>query len=166
MDKLSRSQVPIAKEGMLIRKPAELVYEAFVDPAITTRFWFTRSSGRLEAGRRIRWDWEIYGVFTLLDVKALEPGKHILLERNVDRMPTSVEWIFQEQPGKGTYVTIMNSGFSGNGDRVVEQAMDSASGFALVLAGLKAYLEFGIELNLIADRHPDLLVKQTSKKNQ
>lgn len=28
---------------MLIRKPAELVYEALVDPTITTRFWFTRS---------------------------------------------------------------------------------------------------------------------------
>ena len=36
------------KVGMLIRRPPEDVFEAFADPAITTRFWFTKSSGRLE----------------------------------------------------------------------------------------------------------------------
>jgi hypothetical protein len=34
--------------------------------------------------------------------------------------------------------------------------MSSEDGFSLVLASLKAYLELGVELNLIADRHPDL----------
>jgi hypothetical protein len=33
--------------------------------------------------------------------------------------------------------------------------MDSTEGFALVLAGLKALLEYGINLNLVSDRHPD-----------
>ena len=28
---------------MLIRKPAEKVFEAFIDPGITTNFWFTKS---------------------------------------------------------------------------------------------------------------------------
>ncbi|MBC7990984.1 MAG: polyketide cyclase, partial [Luteimonas sp.] len=27
---------------MLIRRPVAEVFEAFVDPAITSRFWFTR----------------------------------------------------------------------------------------------------------------------------
>jgi len=43
--------VPSARAAeMLVRKPVGEVFEAFVDPAITSRFWFTRSSGRLEAG--------------------------------------------------------------------------------------------------------------------
>jgi uncharacterized protein YndB with AHSA1/START domain len=33
-----------AKVQMLIRNSVEEVFAAFVDPAITTRFWFTRSS--------------------------------------------------------------------------------------------------------------------------
>ena len=41
-----------AKAEMLIRKPVAEVFEAFVDPAITSRFWFTRGSGRLEPGSR------------------------------------------------------------------------------------------------------------------
>jgi len=36
----------------------------------------------------------------------------------------------------------------------VEQALDSVGGFNLVLAGLKAFLEHGIELNLVRDRFP------------
>ena len=55
--------VPVAKAEMLIRKPVAQVFEAFVDPAITSKFWFTKGSGRLEAGKRIRWDWEMYDVF-------------------------------------------------------------------------------------------------------
>jgi uncharacterized protein YndB with AHSA1/START domain len=52
----------------------------FLDPAITSRSWFTRGSGRLEVGKQVRWDWEMYGVGTTIDVKALEPDKRILIE--------------------------------------------------------------------------------------
>jgi catechol 2,3-dioxygenase-like lactoylglutathione lyase family enzyme len=38
---------------MLIRKPAAEVFEAFVDPDVTTHFWFTKGSGRLEVRRRL-----------------------------------------------------------------------------------------------------------------
>ena len=34
-------------------------------------------------------------------------------------------------------------------------AVDSTESFSLVLAGLKAWLEHGIQLKLISDRHPD-----------
>ena len=56
------------------------VFEAFVNPAITTKFWFTKSSGRLEPGKDIRWDWEMYGVSTHIRVKAVEPNRRILIE--------------------------------------------------------------------------------------
>ena len=48
MGKLQLTQAPIAKAEMLIRKPVAEVFEAFVDPEITRKFWF---SGRLEAGK-------------------------------------------------------------------------------------------------------------------
>ena len=51
-----------AKAEMLIRRPVATVFEALVDPAITSRFWFSRSSAPLEAGRFVRWDWETYDV--------------------------------------------------------------------------------------------------------
>lgn len=99
----------------------------------------------------------MFGVFTLRDVKALEPGKRSLLDWVVDRISDSLKRFFQQRPGRGTYVAMTNSGFSGNGDKIVEQAMDSASGFALVLADFTAYLEFCIGLNLVADSHPEMM---------
>ena len=45
----------VAKTEMLIRRPVAEVFEAFVDPAITARFWFSEGSGRLRQGSTVRW---------------------------------------------------------------------------------------------------------------
>jgi uncharacterized protein YndB with AHSA1/START domain len=44
------TRAPVAKAEMLIRRPIAEVFEAFVNPAVTSKFWFTKSSGRLEPG--------------------------------------------------------------------------------------------------------------------
>src|SRR5574342_133358 len=113
------SQTPAARAQMLIRRPAAAVFDALIDPAVTVRFWFSKSSGRLEAGKRIRWDWEMYGVFTYVDVKAIEPDTRILIEWNVPDHPTSVEWTFEARGDDRTFVTVRNWGFRGNPDQVL-----------------------------------------------
>jgi len=154
MNKLQLKHVPVAKAGMLIRRPVAEVFEAFVDPAITTRFWFTKGSGRLETGKQVQWDWEIYGFSIPVSVKAVEPYGRILIEWPGRAGPTTVEWTFTSRDDGTTFVSIINAGFGGNGDAVVQQAMDSTEGFSLVLAGLKALLEHNVRLNLVADRFP------------
>ena len=52
----------------------------------------------------------------------------------------------------GTYVSVVNSGFDQDADDVIDRIVDSTGGFALVLAAAKAYLEHGIDLNIVADR--------------
>ena len=152
--------VPIAKTEMLIRRPVAEVFEAFVDPAITSNFWFTKGSGRLEVGKQSRWAWEMYNHSIEVSVKAIDENKRILIEWGSTGEPTTtVEWI--SHPDDSTLVSVTNSGFSGDGDKLVEQALDSTGGFNLVLAGAKAYLEHGINLNLIADRFPDQVVKES-----
>jgi uncharacterized protein YndB with AHSA1/START domain len=150
---MNLQQSPIVKTEMLIRRPAAEVYRAFVDPAVTTRFWFTGSSGPLEAGRTIRWEWQMYGVSTQVTVRAMDPDKRIFIDW--DDPPTQVEWLFRSRPDGTTLVTITHSGFAGNGDEIVSQALDSMGGFTFVLAGVKALLEHGIELNLVPDHAPD-----------
>jgi uncharacterized protein YndB with AHSA1/START domain len=153
MATLQLTRVPVAKTGMLIRKPAAEVFAAFVEPDITTRFWFSKSSGRLERGRTVKWEWEIFGASTELTVKALEPNRRILIEWQGYSGPTAVEWKFTSMEG-GTFVTITESGFTGEGDEVADYASVSTQGFTWTLAGLKALLEHGIELNLVRDRFP------------
>jgi uncharacterized protein YndB with AHSA1/START domain len=154
------NQNPIeAKAEMLIRKPVAEVFEAFINPEITTKFWFTRSSGRLEVGKQIQWNWEMYGVSSQVNVKAIEKNKRILIEWSGYGTPTPVEWIFTSREDGTTFVSITNSGFAGSDDEIVQQAIGSTAGFTMVLDGLKAYLEHNIQLNLVADRFPDRLVQ-------
>jgi len=143
---------------MLIRKPVAEVFETFINPAITTKFWFTKSSGRLEAGKQIRWDWEMYNASARVSVKAVEQDRRILIEWS-GYGTTMVEWLFTPQADDTTFVSITNAGFSGDEDEIVQGAIDSTGGFTLVLCGLKALLEHNIILNLIADRSPEGVVK-------
>jgi len=141
---------PVAHATMLIRRPAAEVFDAFVDPAITSRFWFTRGSGRLKEGEVVTWHWDMYGVSAQVTVKTLEPQRRILIA-----WPTPVEWTFVPRSDETTFVTITASGFAGAGDAKVAQAIDAMGGFSLALAGCKAFLEHGIRLNLVADHNPD-----------
>ncbi len=154
MDDLRLLKVPVAKTGMLIRRPVADVFQAFVDPAITMKFWFTRSTGRLELGRSVEWHWDMYGVSTRVTPKALEPNRRILIEWTGGEGPTTVEWTFTARDDGTTFVAIANSGFVGDGDALVKQVADSTQGFTIVLAGLKALLEHDVRLNLVPDRYP------------
>jgi uncharacterized protein YndB with AHSA1/START domain len=155
---MTLQNAPVAKAQMLIRKPVAEVFEAFIDPTITTRFWFTKSSGKLEPGQEVRWDWEMYGVHATVKVKAVEPHRRILIEWGDP--PCPVEWLLTPREDNTTLVSISSWGFLGSDDEVVAQAIDSMGGFTLVLAGLKALLEHGVVLNLVGDHHPDAHKKE------
>jgi uncharacterized protein YndB with AHSA1/START domain len=147
---MSPTTPPVARTQMLIRRPAADVYRAFVDPAITSRFWFTRSSGGLAPGAAVTWHWDMYGVAVDVRVMALEENRRILVH-----WPTPVEWAFAPRSDVATLVTITASGFTGDDDQQIAAALDSMGGFSFLLAACKAWLEHGIQLNLVADHHPD-----------
>lgn len=84
---------------------------------------------------------------------ALEENQRIYIEWDVDWDNRSkVEWIFEDRADNGTYLSVVHSGFDSVADDVIDKVVDSTGGFALVLAAAKAYLEHGIELNIVADR--------------
>jgi uncharacterized protein YndB with AHSA1/START domain len=155
MDNLQLEQVPVTKTGMLIRKPVADVFEAFIDPAITTNFWFTRSSGRLHAGRQVKWDWEMYGGSTHVTAKVIEPNKRIVIAWDGYSGRTTVEWKFAAHGDGATFVSITESGWTGSGDELVQYVTSSTEGFTWTLAGLKGFLEHNVRLNLVADRFPN-----------
>ena len=142
-----------AKAEMLIRKPVSEVFEAFVNPEITTKFWFTKGSARLEAGKQVQWIWEMYNFTAMVSVKAI-PSEKIIIEWGENEDRTTVEWTFKQLDADSTFVSIVNGDFTGEPQKIISQIRDSTEGFTLVLAGLKAYLEHHIQLNLVGDRFP------------
>jgi uncharacterized protein YndB with AHSA1/START domain len=155
----------VSKHGieaqMMIRKPVAEVFRAFTDPDITTNFWFTKSSGALEAGKSVIWEWEMYGVSVGVLVKELTPGKKISIEWGDPA--TTVDFEFTELSGPSTYVVIKNYGFQLSGDELITALKDGTGGFTTLLDGLKAYLEHGIKLNLVADKFPKELGEHGGK---
>lgn len=147
---MSNNNSPVVEAQMLIRKPAATVFQAFINPAITTNFWFTKSTGKLEPGQTVTWEWEMYGVSTKVFVKEIEAGKKIVIEWGTP--VTTVDFEFTSVTEDTTYVVIRNYGFQLSGDELIEVVKDNTGGFTTVLDGLKAYLEHGIRLNLIGDK--------------
>jgi uncharacterized protein YndB with AHSA1/START domain len=143
-----------AKAEMLIRKPVEEVFEAFINPEITTQFWFTKSSGRLDENKQVEWTWEMYNFSIPVSIRSIERSARLVIDWGNQGEATAVEWTFKSLGKTGTFVSIVNSGFKGSTDEIIAQVRDSSEGFALVLVGLKALLEHNIRLNLVADRFP------------
>lgn len=153
IERANTPRKPVAKIELLIRRPVKEVFEAFVNPDIITKFWFNRSSGPLKLGESVTWYWDSYSVSAKVRVLELDVNRRIYIEWKSDlNPPSNVEWRFEDRGESGTYVRVIHIGFDGDAADLIEKVVDSTGGFALVLAGAKAYLEHGIELNIVADR--------------
>ncbi|WP_405008154.1 SRPBCC family protein [Kitasatospora purpeofusca] len=154
MEKLQLTRDPHAYACMFVRRPAGEAFRAFADPAVTTRFWYSGSSGPMVAGTELRWEWETYGASAEVKVLEVEEGRLIRFEwGNYDR-PTTVELRFTPRSAEGTFVEATETGFRGSGDETVRWVNDTVGGFTTALCAMKALLEHGIALNAVPDHHP------------
>lgn len=151
---MSQESNKSAKAEMMIRKPVRMVFNAFINPVVTTKFWFTKSSGKLEQGAKIDWIWEMYDLTVPVIVQSIEQDKRIAIVWGEGDHKSKVEWIFKSIAPSKTYITVINNDFLGTKEEVIQKVIDSTGGFTMVLAGLKAWLEHDIQLNLIADKSP------------
>jgi len=156
MANVQLTRVPSMKVGMLIRRPPEDVFQAIADAAITTKFWFTKSSGKMLPGADLAWEWEMYGVSSRVRVQEIERDRRIRFTWSGydPQWPTTVEFRFLPWQDHATYIQITESGFTGDGDTLVQRVVDSTTGFTFVLSALKALLEHDCVLRLVMDAHP------------
>ncbi|OLS99830.1 hypothetical protein BJF90_37555 [Pseudonocardia sp. CNS-004] len=142
----------------LIRRPPEEVFAAFVDPAITTRFWFTGSSGALAPGATVRWEWEMYGVSDTVLVKEFDHPDRLVLGWGSGSTAAgdehrTTEFRFQQRD-EGTVVTVTETGFAGSADEALAYVGGATGGYTTALCAAKALLEHGIELGAVRDKFP------------
>ena len=149
---MTNNKTTCAEAQMLIRKPVEEVFEAFINPSITKNFWFTKGSDRLEVDKKITWHWEMYNISTTVVAKEILRNQKILFEWG--QPSKTVEFKFSELDDDSTFVTVSEYGYDKTGDELLAAIKDSTAGFTTVLDGLKAFLEHRINLNLIADKYP------------
>jgi uncharacterized protein YndB with AHSA1/START domain len=152
---LELTRAPSVEVAMLIRRPPRAVFEALVDPGITTRFWFTKSSGRLRPGAMIRWEWEIFGAEAKVWVREFEENRRVVFDWGDDEhATTTVEFRIVPHGDGGAYLQVTETGIDGDGDDVVARALDSTNGFTFMVCALKALLEHDVVLSVVPDAHP------------
>lgn len=151
---MTDNNLKYSEAQMLIRKPVSKVFEAFIDPELTKHFWFTKGSDKLEVGKTVTWEWEMYNFSTKVVAKEILAEKKISIEWFTTNPPTTVDFDFKTLSNGSTFVTIKHYGFDKTGDELLEVIKDSTGGFTIVLVGLKAFLEHNIDLNLILDKFP------------
>lgn len=146
------STPPEVRTGMGIHRPPSEVFDAFVDPTKTKRFWITDSTGPLEPGGTVTWDMTADGAQAAIEVRTFQPGARLEFDWGDSEHSNTVEIEFAPWRDDGCYVEVTEHGFTGNADSLAAHAADSTSGFTMALCSLKALLEHDIELRAVADR--------------
>ena len=125
-----------------IQKPIEEVFEGIVDPAKMTKYFISKSSGRLESGKELIWEFpEFADKFPVKEIK-IETNRSIAFVWDPE---TVVNITLEKLPDNSTIVRVNENGKQLNEDNL-KWALENSGGWANFLACLKAYLEYGVQL--------------------
>lgn len=133
------------KVAIQILKPASEVYEAIVDSKKMSRYFISKSSGRMEEGKQIMWRFPEFDTEFPIRVSKLEKNKYISYRWDVDGRDLLVEMTLAPADGDATVVTVTEKSME-NDEAGIKWLMGNTGGWANFLACLKAYLEYGINL--------------------
>jgi uncharacterized protein YndB with AHSA1/START domain len=126
-----------------IQKPANEIYEAFVNPEKIGNFWFSSSSERWEEGKTITLRYEEYNAQGDIYIKEIYENEKVVFEWAGSRLVTIN--FFPAEKG-GTIVEVNEEGFDGDDENLINQLLDNKEGWVYMLTCLKGYMEFGANL--------------------
>jgi len=129
-----------------IQKPAHEVFEAIVDPSKMSNYFISKSTGRMEEGKTLTWQFPEFDMKFPVKIGPIEKDQRISYSwKDIeDGRETTVE-IDLKQMNDGTLVTISEKERD-NDEKGIGWLKGNTQGWANFLACLKAYLEYGINL--------------------
>lgn len=145
---MATNKTPRARVSMIIRAAIPRIVAAFVEPGTLTQFWLSSSSAPLAIGETAVWEFMVPGARVNTTAKTLEPERGISWNWS-DGTTVAIE---VEAVDGGAAVTLINEGFQGTPDEIMEAALNATEGFALVLADLKTLLEIGTSAHIVRDK--------------
>jgi uncharacterized protein YndB with AHSA1/START domain len=127
-----------------IRTSANEVFEAFVDPAKISNFWFSSSSARWEQGKTITLRYEEYNAQLEIEVLEIEVNSRIVFRWGANGEGHIVTITLKPIDDSSTIIEVIEEGFNETNDDLISQLIDNKEGWVFMLSCLKGYLEFGI----------------------
>ena len=140
-----KNQTLEIKAALQILKPVNKVFEAIVDPDIMSNYFISKSSGKMEEGKQIKWQFPEFDMEFPIRIDKIEINKYISYYWDMDGIELLIEMTLTSKENNSTVVTITEK--SRNNDEAgIKWLMGNTEGWANFLACLKAYLEYGINL--------------------
>ncbi len=136
------------KTSLKIQKPVHAVFEAIVDPSLMSNYFISKSTGRMEAGKTLTWQFPEFDIEFPVRVEKIEEDKYISYswdDWEDKSINTLVEIILEPKGDEETLVKITESSRE-NSEAGMKWLKSNTEGWANFLACLKAYLEYGINL--------------------
>jgi uncharacterized protein YndB with AHSA1/START domain len=133
------------KTAIQIIKPVSEVFEAIVDPEKMSNYFISNSSGRMEEGREVTWQWPEFEQKSPIRVGKIEKDKYISFYWGMDGLELFVEMTLSHIEDNATLVKVTEKSRP-NDEAGIKWLMGNTEGWANFLACLKAYLEYGINL--------------------
>ncbi|HEX7065731.1 MAG TPA: SRPBCC family protein [Bacillales bacterium] len=128
---------------MKILKPADKIFEAFVDPSEIGNFWFSSSSERWEPGKTITLRYDEYEAEGQIEIVEIETNKKIVFQWGEGHLVTIT---LKELDSTSTVVEVNEEGFKESDHELLNQLIDNKEGWVYMLTCLKGYLEYGAHL--------------------
>ena len=128
---------------MLIRKPPQAVFNAFVDPRLIEKFWLKSASGPLAKAAKVEWEFMVPGARETVTVTEFMPGRVIAFNWSGG---VAVKMAFDTYDTDSTRLSVTATGFE------AAHAVNATEGFAIVLCDLKSFLETGRSGNMVRDK--------------
>ncbi|MFQ3545715.1 SRPBCC family protein [Halobacillus rhizosphaerae] len=128
---------------MKIRKPANEVFEAFVDPEKIGNFWFSRSSERWQQGKTVTLRYDKYDAEGNISVLEIEENKKIVFSWGGNGQETVVT-ITLKPLNHSTVIEVIESGLQEDDPDIASKMMGQKEGWVYTLTCLKGYLENGV----------------------
>ena len=133
------------KVALQILKPVNEVFEAIVEPTKMSNYFISKSSGKMEEGRQIMWQFPEFEMEFPIRISKIKRDNYISYYWEMDSIELLVEITLTPRGSESTLVTITETDRN-NDEPGIKWLKGNTEGWANFLACLKAYLEYGINL--------------------
>lgn len=134
-----------AEQSLQIQRPVSVVFEGIVDPGQMSRYFIARSTGRLEEGATVSWEFPEFPEAFPVTGGEIRPNAYISFDWSGGEPDMRVE-IFLTAMADGSTVVKVVEGEKDNNPEGLKWLAGQTGGWANFLACLKAWLEYGINL--------------------
>ncbi len=128
-----------------IQKPVDVVFEAIVNPDQMSQYFISKSSGKMEEGKSLVWNFPEFDADAPVRVGKIIANELITFYWEINQVEVEVEMQLQQKPDGSTVIRIIEKEMDNN-DAGITWLKGNTEGWANFLACLKAYMEYGINL--------------------